>query len=101
MFNACVDWDATLAGLWEALQTKTRDLTVGQLQEQAGDATAASCNLQVTTNHPLPTCSSQAAPCLVSRLLAVVTGHLYGRFVPLVRLSCAASPLWFTFSISA
>ncbi|KAL0045002.1 hypothetical protein WJX82_004834 [Trebouxia sp. C0006] len=40
------DWDATLAGLWEALQTKTRDLTVGQLQEQADDATAASCNLQ-------------------------------------------------------
>ncbi|KAL0045003.1 hypothetical protein WJX82_004834 [Trebouxia sp. C0006] len=42
----CSDWDATLAGLWEALQTKTRDLTVGQLQEQADDATAASCNLQ-------------------------------------------------------
>ncbi|DBB05775.1 TPA: hypothetical protein ACH3X1_012371 [Trebouxia sp. C0004] len=40
------DWDATLAGLWEVLQKKTCDLTVGQLQEQADDATAASCIVQ-------------------------------------------------------
>ncbi len=74
MSTACAsDWDATLAGLWEALQTKTRDLTVGQLQEQADDATAASCNLQVTTNHPLPTCPSHTASCLDVCFLAVVS----------------------------
>ena len=74
MCTACVsDWDATLTGLWEVLQNKTRDLTVGQLQEQADDATAASCNVQVTTNHSVPTHSSQTVSCLISCLLAVVT----------------------------
>ena len=69
MSTACVDWDATLAGLWEVLQKKTHDLTVGQLQDQADDATAASCNVQVNTDHSLPTCSSKTASCLVACLL--------------------------------
>ncbi len=77
MSNACAsDWDATLAGLWEVLQDKTRELTVGQLQEQADDATAASCNVQVNTNDSLPTCSSTAAPCFASCLLAALTLRL-------------------------
>ncbi len=41
------DWDTTLGGLWQTLQEKTRNLTVQQLNSTAGDATAATCDVQV------------------------------------------------------